>query len=138
MKRLGLTIALFAVALTGCSKSGKTFRVDIFNPAAQLYDEGMSAYRNGDLASAIRAFSDIVNYYPNNDLADEAMFMLASCYYQERNYVNALAYYKLFVHRYPNHKRYNEAIARIKQIEKILKEDENGSSGNNNNPSGNR
>ncbi|WP_068550246.1 outer membrane protein assembly factor BamD [Thermosulfidibacter takaii] len=126
--------------LAGCSKTGKSMRIDIMNPAAQLYDQGMDAYRSGDLQRAKQYFSDVVNYYPSNDLADEATFMLARCYEEEGDIVNALAYYKLLINRYPKSKRYDAAFKKVQELEEKLKEEEgsHGSSRNSNNSTGNR
>ncbi len=123
MKRvqvIAFTILILSL-LAGCSKTGKRFRIDIMNPAAQLYDHGLEEYRRGNLAKAKQYFSDIVNYYPNNDLADEAAYMLAVCYQEEGDLVNALAYYKLVVEKYPTSKKYQEALKRVKEIEEKLK-----------------
>ena len=90
--------------LLSCTYGGGNMKVNVLNPAAPLYDEGMDAYNSGDYSRAITAFTDVVNYYPNNGLADDALFMLARTYENTKDYLNALRYYKLFLARYPNHK----------------------------------
>ena len=122
-------LLLSLLLVCGCSVGGKSFRVDVMNPAAKLYDRGMDAYRRGDVEAAIRAFRDVVEYYPTNDLADEALYMLATCYYDQGNYVNAYAYYKLYMARFPTGKRYDEVKDKVERLKKILKEESHGGGG---------
>ena len=119
MKRMAfvLLIALTAVA---CTYSGKSMRVDVLNPAARLYDEGMDAYRSGDIDTAINRFKDIVEYYPRNGLADDALLMLAKCLEEKGELYSALAYYKLFVYRFPEDSRVDRVMLKIRELEKKL------------------
>ena len=115
--------------LLGCTYGGGSMKVNVFNPAAPLYDEGTDAYNSGDYSRAITAFSDIVSYYPNNGLADEATFMLAQSHEKTGDYLDALRYYKLFVSRYPNHKWAPLANKKIQALSKKIEEGQNGRSG---------
>ncbi len=118
------------VFLMGCTYGGGNMKVNVMNPAAPLYEEGLDAFNSGDYSRAITAFTDIVSYYPNNGLADEAMFMLARTYRRTGDYLDALRYYKLFVSRYPKHKwvdRANKEIAAINA--RIEKEEEHARGG---------
>ncbi len=116
-------ILVFLAFLIGCTYSGQSMRVDILNPAAQLYDEGMREYHHGNLKEAIKRFNDIVTYYPGNGLADEALFMLATCYYEEGDYPNALAYYKEFLVKYPNHKKAAYVRDLVSELEKKVEKE---------------
>ncbi len=123
-----------------CSYGGGKMRVDIFNPAADLYDKGIEAYQSGDKEKAIQYFKDVVEYYPKNGLADDALLMLAKCYEEEGEYYSALAYYKLFLYRFPNHKQWDYVMRKVKELEEKLgikeekkKEDKNGSGRNSDN-----
>ncbi len=121
--------AMILLLLMGCTYGGGGMKVNVLNPAAPLYDEGMDAYNSGDYQRAITAFSDIVRYYPNNGLADEATFMLAQSYEKTGDYLDALRHYKLFVSRYPNHKWASLANKKIKALSKKIEEGQNGRSG---------
>ncbi len=129
-KRLWLAMAILLLAgLMGCTYGGGNMKVNVLNPAAPLYDEGMDAFNSGDYQRAITAFSDVVNYYPNNGMADEATFMLAQSYEKLGDYLDALRYYKLFVSRYPKHKWADQANKKIAALSKIIEEGQNGGSG---------
>jgi|GEM_PF-1403440 outer membrane protein assembly factor BamD (BamD/ComL family) len=109
--------------LLGCTYGGGNMKVNVMNPAAPLYDEGMDAYNSGDYPRAITAFTDVVNYYPNNGLADESLFMLAKTYEKTKDDLDALRYYKLFLSRYPNHKWASKAQKSVDTLSnKIEKE----------------
>ncbi len=136
MKKVFL-LALLLAFVGACSYGGGKMRVDIFNPAADLYDKGMEAYRSGDIDRAIQYFRDVVEYYPKNDLADDALLMLAQCYEEEGEYYSALAYYKLFLYRFPTHKKWDYVTSKVKELEKKLgikekrkKEEKHGGSRN--------
>lgn len=118
--------AMFLFLLLGCTYGGGSMKVNVFNPAAPLYEEGLDAYNSGDYSRAITAFTDVVNYYPNNGLADEAMFMLAKTYEKTGDDLDALRYYKLFASRYPNHKWTAQASKKIEALSKKIEEGENG------------
>ena len=119
MKR-AISLLLLAFVLVACTYSGKSMRVDVFNPAAKIYDEGMEAYRSGDIDTAISRFKDIVDYYPRNGLADDALLMLAQCLEEKGELYSALAYYKLFVYRFPEDSRVDKVMTKIKELEKKL------------------
>ncbi len=131
-------LALALGVLCACTYSGENMRVDILNPAAKLYDEGMREYHKGNLNRARSLFNDIVTYYPGNGLADEALYMLATCYYEQGDYVNALAYYKQFLVRYPESSKASYVRSLVKDIEKKLKEEDHGGGGGGDNTAGNR
>lgn len=101
-------------------------QVNVLNPAKPLYEEGMDAYNKGDYDRAVTAFSDVVSYYPNNGLADEALYMLARTYEATSDYLDAMRYYKLFLARFPNHRKAPEVGRKLKMIEKKIEEEGNG------------
>jgi len=139
-----LPLVVFLSFVVACSYGSGRMRVDIFNPAAELYDKGMEAYQSGDKEKAIQYFRDIVEYYPKNGLADDALLMLARCYEEEGEYYSALAYYKLFLYRFPTHKKKDFVVKKVKELEKRLGikekkgEEKDGSSRNSGNPAGDR
>jgi outer membrane protein assembly factor BamD (BamD/ComL family) len=132
---MGRTVRVLAVMglmlLLGCTYGGGSMKVNVMNPAAPLYEEGLDAFNAGDYSRAITAFTDVVSYYPSNGLADEAMFMLARTYEKTGDCLDALRYYKLFAARYPKHKWVDRANKEIEVISgKIEKEEEeHGGSG---------
>jgi len=123
-------VVITLMGLMACTYGGGNMKFNVLNPAAPLYNEGMDAYNSGDYQRAITAFSDVVRYYPNNGMADEAIYMLAQSYEKTGDYLDALRYYKLFVSRYPKHKWAEQANKKIEALKKIVEEDQkNGGSG---------
>ncbi len=114
-------LALGLLGLVGCTFGSGSMQVNILNPAQPIYEEGMAAYNTGDIDTAIDRFTDVVRYYPHNGLADDATYMLARCYDQKGDLLDAARYYKLFVERFPNDKRVPGVKRRLKSLESKLK-----------------
>ncbi|MGB9668016.1 MAG: tetratricopeptide repeat protein [Thermosulfidibacteraceae bacterium] len=111
---------LCLITFLGCAYEGSKGRIDIINPTVNLYNQGMDYYiaRNYDMA--IRSFRDIVEYYPDNPLADKALIMLATCYEEMGNYRDALGYYRLYVVKYPNGKDIDTVKRKIDRLQRLL------------------
>jgi len=112
----GYIVALMLLGLVGCTFGSAHMRVNVLNPAQPIYDEGMAAYNTGDISTAIDRFTDVVNYYPHNGLADDATYMLGKCYDTQGDRLDAARYYQLFVERFPNDKRTEKVKKRLKVL----------------------
>ncbi len=113
----GYAVALLLLGLAGCTFGSAHMQVNVLNPAQPIYEEGMAAYNTGDIDTAIKRFSDVVNYYPHNGLSDDATYMLGKCYDQKGDKLDAARYYQLFVERFPNDRR----VEKVKKRLKVLK-----------------
>jgi tol-pal system protein YbgF len=59
----------------------------------QLYNESLSAMREGDMARAERGFRDFVARNPKHPLAGNAQYWLGETYYVRKDYPNAATAY---------------------------------------------
>lgn len=116
MKKTFFFIMSILTLFLSCSYEGSRGRVDIGNPVAFMYSNAMDYYRSGNYEFAIRTFSDIVNYYPDNALADKALIMLARCYEEKGDYLNALTYYELYVAKYPSGRDLDYVKDKLKKL----------------------
>jgi tol-pal system protein YbgF len=65
----------------------------VATPPEQLYNDALSAMRNGEYAQAERGFQDFVARHGNHALAGNAQFWLGETYYVRKDYQNASAAY---------------------------------------------
>lgn len=78
--------------------------------AAELFEIGQKAEREGDLKRAIRAYRQLVRRYSHDALAAGAAFRGAVLYEQVHEYLEAASTYRLVVVNYPTSPHFNEAI----------------------------
>ena len=67
----------------------------------QLYELALDQLRRGSTATARSGFQDLLQKYPNADIAPDAQFYLAAAYEDEGNKAAADSGYQLVVARYP-------------------------------------
>jgi tol-pal system protein YbgF len=67
----------------------------------ELYGEAFRQFRAGQFQLARKGFTTYLENYPNTDLADNAQFWLAECYYGEKRYREAIAAYEKAIKTYP-------------------------------------
>lgn len=120
MRKLIFLVSVIMSFVVSCAYEGSKGRIDIINPVTNLYNQGMDYYRMRNYDLAIRNFKDIVEYYPDNPLADKALIMLANCYEEMGNYSEALSYYKLYLIRYPNGKNVDFVKEKVIKLQKML------------------
>src|SRR6516162_10446660 len=78
--------------------------------AAELFDIGQKAEKDGNLKRAIRAYRQLVRKYPRDALAAGAAFRGAELYEKVHEYLEAAGTYRLVVTNYPTSPHFNEAI----------------------------
>jgi TolA-binding protein len=74
----------------------------ILNPAVVRFDSAMSAFKAGNYADAITAFSDFIRDFPNDRRREEALFRLAEAYRNLGRSDDALAAFTFEVKSYPD------------------------------------
>jgi tol-pal system protein YbgF len=67
----------------------------------QLYELALDQLRRGSTGTARSGFQDLLQKYPNADIAPDAQFYLAAAYEQEGNKAAADSGYQLVAARYP-------------------------------------
>ncbi len=103
MKRQSLfIICLLAIFLAvGCAKNVKEEKT-----AEQLADEGMQAFETRHFHQSIEAFKKLRDWYPFSKHALLADLKIADCYFEMKNYEEAVIAYEEFERMHPR----NEAI----------------------------
>src|SRR5207245_3146723 len=78
--------------------------------AAELFEIGQKAERDGNPKRAIRAYRQLVRKYSRDALAAGAAFRGAVLLEQTRQFLEAAGTYRLVVTNYPTSPHFNEAI----------------------------
>src|SRR5213082_1450796 len=78
--------------------------------AAELFEIGQKAEKEGNPKRAIRAYRQLVRKYPRDALAAGAAFRGAQLYEEIHQYLEAAGTYRLVVTNYPTSPHFNEAI----------------------------
>src|SRR6201997_1731863 len=78
--------------------------------AAELYQIGQTAEKEGNPKRAIRAYKTLVRRHPKDALAPTALYRAAQLQEQTREYTPAADSYLQLVERYPSSAHFNDAI----------------------------
>jgi tol-pal system protein YbgF len=84
---------------------GAPAAVPAANPAPPLqetYQAGVRDYNSGKYQVAQSEFQDVVNYYPQDDMAGGAQFYLGEIAYKGQDYANAVKAYNAVLETFPN------------------------------------
>ena len=83
---------------------------EISGDAADLYQIGQKAEKDGDLKRAIRAYKSLVKRHPKDALAPTALYRAAQLQEQTRLYTPAADSYLQLVEKYPSSAHFDDAI----------------------------
>jgi outer membrane protein assembly factor BamD len=78
--------------------------------AAELYQVGQKAEKDGDLKRAIRAYKSLVKRHPKDALAPTALYRAGQLQEETRQYTPASDSYLQLVERYPSSAHFDDAI----------------------------
>lgn len=67
-----------------------------------LYQSGLRDYDSGHYQLAVQEFQQYIQYYGDTDLASNAQFYIGDCYYNQKQYAQAVDEYNKCLERYPN------------------------------------
>lgn len=70
--------------------------------AAQLYQQAYEDYTRGKYELAGQGFQTYLKTYPGTELADNAQYWLAECYYSQRQFSEAIGEFQKVVEHYPD------------------------------------
>ena len=85
--------------------------------ADQLYRTAAEQLGRGSLNTARMAFQQLLDNYPNDQLAPDAKFFLADILYQQEEHEDAIDAFREIPSRFPIHARVPDALYRIAQIQ---------------------
>ncbi|MCK5543324.1 MAG: tol-pal system protein YbgF [Desulfobacterales bacterium] len=75
-----------------------------------LYKEGRSALLEEKFDNAIKLFTQFLENYPHNDLADNALYWIGECYYAVADFQKAIETFKKVVDQYPRGMKVPDAL----------------------------
>jgi tol-pal system protein YbgF len=78
--------------------------------AGDIYREAYSTFRHGDIPTAKEMFKKFLKAYPKGEYSDNAQFWLAECYYEEKDYENAILSYEDLIKKFPKSDKVPMAI----------------------------
>jgi outer membrane protein assembly factor BamD len=83
---------------------------EINGNAAELFQIGQNAEKNGDIKRAIRAYKNLVKRYPKDTLAAAALYRAAQLQEQLHLYFAAADSFRQLVEKYPGSPHFDESI----------------------------
>ena len=89
------------------------------------FDAALRLFEAGKYPASIRAFQNILEYYPNSALCPAAQFWIGNAYYAQQNNKAALAAYDKVVARWPNNPKAPEALVSAAKVYQEMKQNAN-------------
>lgn len=92
---------LLACVLCSC---GEYVRVQRSTDANYKFDYAKRAFNEKKYTQAATILKDCITVFKGTDKAEESLYLLAMSYYENRDYIQAPAYFQLYYQRYPKGK----------------------------------
>src|SRR5207248_2613372 len=92
----------------------------------KLYKDGQEALRAGKHDQAVKLFRELVRRFPDHDLADNAQYWLGECFYDRKQFVEAMPEFRLVVTRYPLENKAPDALLKLAYCALALGEPDKG------------
>lgn len=106
MKRIPLISLLLTLMLaTSCTEYSRVLKSKDLD---YRFDYAKRAYESGKYVQASTLLTDLVTPLKGGPKGEEALYLLAMSYYQNKDYLNSGAYFKTYYQRYPKGK-YSES-----------------------------
>jgi len=84
------------------------------NPeAVALYRRASEALRAGQHEQAVQGFKDFIRLYPGHELADNSQYWLGECYYDRKDYSQAVREFRRVIEHYPNGNKVPDALLKV-------------------------
>lgn len=81
--------------------------------AAALYRKSSEALRSGRHDEAVQGFKELIKTYPAHELTDNAQYWLAECFYDRKDYAQAVREFRRVIERYPNGNKVPDALLKV-------------------------
>lgn len=94
-------IALIAAALSSCSEYSRVMKS---KDPDYRFDYAKRAYEKGKWVQASTILADLITPLRGGPKGEEALYLLAMSYYQNKDYLNSGVYFKNYYSRYPKGK----------------------------------
>jgi len=108
--------------------SGLTVPTDSANLSqkspAELYLAAFGDYTSGRFQKAIEGFTAFLRFYPSNDYAVNALFLLAESFLAQGDYQQAATGFTRMLKEYPQSEKAPDALLRLAAVQHALKQPE--------------
>ncbi len=94
-----MILAVTILFMTGCSGYDKILKSSDYD---YRYELAKTLFIQGKYSNASSIIEDCVVMFKGRAVAEEAIFMLAECYYRMEDYMSASQYYKTYYRTFPN------------------------------------
>jgi tol-pal system protein YbgF len=81
--------------------------------AVGLYRKAFEALRAGKHEEAAQGFKEFLRAFPASDLADNSQYWLGECYYDRKDFTQAVREFRRVVERYPNGNKVPDALLKV-------------------------
>jgi tol-pal system protein YbgF len=81
--------------------------------AVGLYRKAYEALRAGRHEEAAQGFREFLRAYPASDLADNSQYWLGECYYDRKDFAQAVREFRRVIERYPNGNKVPDALLKV-------------------------
>ena len=69
--------------------------------ADNLYDQSLNDLKKNNIDSAISGFKEYLKLFPGSQLADNAEYWLAECFYKQQKFDLAIKHFQMVIDRFP-------------------------------------
>ncbi len=102
MKRIHLiSLLLVLLGATSCTEYSRVLKSKDLD---YRFDYAKRAYENGKYVQASTLLTDLITPLKGGSKGEEALYLLAMSYYQNKDYLNSGVYFKTYYSRYPKGK----------------------------------
>ena len=100
--------------LASSSKGSKPAKNFSAKPAAErIFRRALELFRQGKTESAYLGFSNFLSDYPNHEYADNALYWMGDCRYEEEKFSGALSEFLKVVRFYPGSNKMPDVLFKI-------------------------
>jgi len=86
---------------------------DDSSQAVAFYRKAFEALRAGKHDEAAQGFRGFLRAFPASDLADNSQYWLGECYYDRKDYAQAVREFRRVIERYPNGNKVPDALLKV-------------------------
>ncbi|MBN2577050.1 MAG: tol-pal system protein YbgF [Deltaproteobacteria bacterium] len=101
--------ATIRVLREGTPRTHKEDRPEIL----ALYREALAALQVGKHEEAAQGFREFLQSYPGHDLADNSQYWLGECFYDRKDYAQAVREFRQVIEHYPNGNKVPDALLKV-------------------------
>lgn len=105
-KIITIILAILALTLQSCTEYNRVLKSSDINVK---YDYAKKAYDQGKWVQTTTILTDLITPLRGSSKGEEALYLLAMAYYQNKDYLNAGVYFKDYYSRYPKGKYAEDA-----------------------------